>query len=484
MKRIHYSPDEVEISAEPSETILGVSLRAGIPHTHVCGGNARCSTCRVMIVDGLEACDPRNLKEQAMAERLHFAAPIRLACQTTFQGNIRLRRLVLDDEDITLTEQKKGDAESKMVGEEKAIAILFSDIRGFTAFSEKLPPYDVIHTLNRYFHRMGEVVTRHGGYIDNYIGDGMMALFGVEDAEGAALAAVKAGLDMLDEVERFKVYMEHTYKHHFEIGIGVHFGEAVVGTIGASNRKKETAIGDTVNFASRIESANKEAGTHFLISETVYQQVKDQVDTGKEVRLDIKGKTGKYMLYEALRLKSEQAERPGGIRIMDLRPGDEQAVQGAAGLLVSAFREHWPDAWPTIEEALAEVREMTAEDRICRVALDERGEVVGWVGGIPEYDGKVWELHPMAVRPDRQGQGIGRRLVADFEAQVAKRGGLTIQLGTDDVDNMTSLSGVDLYTNLSDQIANIRNLRRHPYAFYQKLGYTIIGVMPDANGPG
>jgi adenylate cyclase len=301
MKHIYYLPDEYEVISDHAETLLQASLRSGIPHTHVCGGRARCSTCRVMIVDGLTYCEPRNHKEEAMAQRLHFDPSIRLACQTLITGPIKLRRLVLDDEDILLTDQeKKVDPQPAAVGEEKAIAILFSDVRNFTTFSESLPPYDVIHVLNRYFHRMGQVIERHGGYIDNYIGDGIMALFGVENPEGAALNAVKAGLDMLDEVDRFKDYVRATYKHEFEIGIGVHYGEAVVGMIGASNKKKETAIGDSVNFASRIESANKEAGTRFLISEDTYNQLADQVQIGKQSCLSVKGKSGQYNLYEVV----------------------------------------------------------------------------------------------------------------------------------------------------------------------------------------
>jgi aminoglycoside 6'-N-acetyltransferase I len=90
----------------------------------------------------------------------------------------------------------------------------------------------------------------------------------------------------------------------------------------------------------------------------------------------------------------------------------------------------------------------------------------------------------MVVRADRHGQGVGRALVADLEAQVRTRGGLTIMLGTDDEDGMTSLAGADLYTDLWQQIANIRNLKGHPYEFYQKCGFSIIGVIPDANGRG
>lgn len=126
---------------------------------------------------------------------------------------------------------------------------------------------------------------------------------------------------------------------------------------------------------------------------------------------------------------------------------------------------------------------MLAPERILRVALAD-GQVIGWIGGIPEYHGNVWELHPLLVAPEWQGRGVGAALVRDFEAQVAQRGGLTIQLGTDDVTDATSLSGVDLYTDTWRQIQEIRNLNRHPFEFYQKMGYTIIGVIPDANGRG
>ena len=163
---------------------------------------------------------------------------------------------------------------------------------------------------------------------------------------------------------------------------------------------------------------------------------------------------------------------------------NEKLIQQAAHLLTDAFREHWPEAWPTLEEALQEVHELLSEERICRAALDENGNLVGIIGGIPEYDGNVWELHPLAVQPELQGQGLGRALILDFEEQVRLRGGLTITLGSDDEDNMTSLSGVDLYEDLWDKVKNIRNLKGHPFEFYQKMGYIITGVVIDANGVG
>ena len=172
------------------------------------------------------------------------------------------------------------------------------------------------------------------------------------------------------------------------------------------------------------------------------------------------------------------------MNIISLHPDNHHIIQQAAQLLTDAFREHWPDAWSTLEEALEELGEMLESERICRIAVDEQGHLMGIIGGIPGYDGLVWELHPLAVQPALHGQGIGRALVADFEEQVRLKGGLTITLGSDDEDSMTSLSNVDLYENLWEKVRDIRNDKRHPFEFYQKLGYSITGVVPDANGVG
>lgn len=172
------------------------------------------------------------------------------------------------------------------------------------------------------------------------------------------------------------------------------------------------------------------------------------------------------------------------MKIVSLTPDSTHLIQQAAQLLIDAFREHWPDAWPTFEEGLNEVHEMLESERICRVAVEENGNLLGIIGGIPGYDGHVWELHPLAVQPSLQGRGIGRALVEDFEGQVWLKSGLTITLGSDDEDGMTSLADVDLYENLWEKIRDIRNLKHHPFEFYQKMGYIITGVVPDANGIG
>ena len=163
---------------------------------------------------------------------------------------------------------------------------------------------------------------------------------------------------------------------------------------------------------------------------------------------------------------------------------DERLIQQAAQLLMDAFHEHWPAAWPVLEEAVKEIHEMLETQRICRAAVDDAGNLLGIIGCIPTYDGNVWELHPLAIQPHTQRQGIGRALVDDFEEQVRLRGGLTITLGSDDEDDMTSLSGINLFENTWEKIQNIRNLKDHPFGFYQKMGYVITGIVPDTNGRG
>ena len=172
------------------------------------------------------------------------------------------------------------------------------------------------------------------------------------------------------------------------------------------------------------------------------------------------------------------------MNIITLSTTHDHIIQQAAQLLVDAFREHWPDAWPTFDDGMKELHEMLETGKICRVAVDNQGNLLGITGGISTYDGNVWELHPLAVQPSMQGKGIGRELVEDFEQQVRLKGGLSITLGSDDEDNMTSLSNVDLYENLWEKVRGIQNLKNHPFEFYQKMGYVITGVVPDANGTG
>jgi aminoglycoside 6'-N-acetyltransferase I len=165
-------------------------------------------------------------------------------------------------------------------------------------------------------------------------------------------------------------------------------------------------------------------------------------------------------------------------------PGDPEVIGRIAELLVEGFSDTGSAAWKTLDEAIADVAESLQPGRISRMAVDDAGEVLGWIGGLEAYEGNVWELHPLVVRRDRRREGIGRQLVADLEAQVAMRGGHTVLLGTDDENGRTSLGGVDVYPDVLSKLQAIANRAGHPFEFYRRLGYEIVGMVPDANGFG
>jgi adenylate cyclase len=304
MPTIHFLPDDKTVDVKEGESIRDVALRNDIPVAHVCGGNGRCSTCRILVIEGHENCSPRTGKEQEISDFMSFGQEVRLACQTTVAGDVKVRRLTLDEHDIELTSKFIMGDESYLAGVEKHVYIMFVDIRRFTSFAESLLPYDVIHVLHRFFHFMNDVVKKHGGYIDNYLGDGFMALFEVEDPEEGGLMAVKAGLEMLDVLNRrIHPYIERLFGKSFVIGIGLHYGLVVAGTIGGGENKKTTVIGDAVNFASRIEAANKQMDSRFLISTETFDKVADSAQVNRKIQIKIPGKSGVQTLYEVVGLK-------------------------------------------------------------------------------------------------------------------------------------------------------------------------------------
>ena len=170
-------------------------------------------------------------------------------------------------------------------------------------------------------------------------------------------------------------------------------------------------------------------------------------------------------------------------RIVDLTAEDNECIEQAAQLLLAAFRDR-SAAWPDIESARSEVLESLTPGKLSRIAVDDASNVLGWIGGESQYDGAVWELHPLVVAATARRRGVGRALVEDLEASVAERGALTLWLGSDDEINETSLGDVDLYDELPAKLASFRSGGDHPAEFYRRLGFRIVGVMPDANGRG
>lgn len=292
-----YHGDDVEVRSSSNQTILDISLQNDIPHVHICGGKARCSTCRIIVLEGLNHCLPRNAKEAKLAGTKGFPAEVRLACQTKLNGSAKIRRLVFDELDSSeaIHEGKKG---LNISGTEVDAAVLFSDIRSFTSFSEKNLPYDIIHILNRYFNTIGTSIDANGGYIDKYMGDGIMVTFGLEERnEHPAILALKSAKSMISALEEFNKYLKSHFDHEFQIGIGIHYGSVIVGNLGFQKKMEFTAIGDTVNTASRIESLNKKLRTKVLVSQEVYKFAKNEFKFSKGFRSAVKGKEEKLQVY-------------------------------------------------------------------------------------------------------------------------------------------------------------------------------------------
>jgi aminoglycoside 6'-N-acetyltransferase I len=162
---------------------------------------------------------------------------------------------------------------------------------------------------------------------------------------------------------------------------------------------------------------------------------------------------------------------------------DAALIEPTAQLLFETFRGRTED-WQDLDSARQEVTASLEADRISRVLVGGPGAVLGWIGAMPSYAGRVWEIHPLIVSPSHRRQGIGRALVDDLERCVAGRGGLTLWAGSDDEHEETTLGGTDLYRDVPGAIAAIRNLKDHPYEFYVRLGFRVTGVVPDANGIG
>ena len=277
--------NEKSIVGVLEKTVLELALEQGIPLLHACKGNARCSTCRVLVLKGNTT--PRTEKEQILADKLGLPDNVRLSCQLKATDDLMIRRLIMDDMDRKNMNQANS-------AEEKDLAILFSDIRSFTTFSERNLPHDIVHILNRYFFEMGTAIHNYKGTIDKYMGDGIMAIFGLEGTEHPAQLAYQSALEMLERLDSFNEYLSKTYGESFQIGIGIHYGPVVVGQLGHPKQSSFTAIGDTVNVAARIESATKGRG-NILVSKPVYEAIGES--NWESTELLLKGKTHSLALY-------------------------------------------------------------------------------------------------------------------------------------------------------------------------------------------
>jgi adenylate cyclase len=257
-------PDGRVVEVVPGTSVLEASRLAGIPHAHVCGGRGRCSTCRVRVRAEIGSIDPPAEGELRVLRRIGATSNVRLACQLRPRGAVEVTPLLPPYAHAVDGRQRVDFAQ----GSEREIAILFADIRGFTSLAEGRLPYDVVFVLNRYFTAMGRAVEAAGGRVDKFIGDGVMALFGIQsDAGAASRAALDAARLMSERLAELNRSLRGELDEPLRIGIGIHIGPTIVGEMGYGSAVAMTAIGDAVNTASRLETLTKTYGCELVVSE-------------------------------------------------------------------------------------------------------------------------------------------------------------------------------------------------------------------------
>ncbi|MFN3399493.1 MAG: adenylate/guanylate cyclase domain-containing protein [Ferrovibrio sp.] len=253
-----------------SLTVLEASRAIGYPHASVCGGQGRCSTCRVRLSGpGTEGLPGPEAGEQKVLDRIKAPPGVRLACQIKPLADLNVLPLL----PAGVQTRMVYGANSYAQGSERRIAILFADLRGFTKLSEGKLPYDVVFVLNQYFKAMGEAVDSAGGKLDKFIGDGVMALFGIDEGpDEGCRRAVDAARRMAAALVQLNDALKMDLDQKLRIGIGIHCGPAIVGEMGHGSAMHLTAVGDAVNTASRLESATKDFSAELVISAEVAER--------------------------------------------------------------------------------------------------------------------------------------------------------------------------------------------------------------------
>lgn len=269
--------------------VLDASRAARIPHAAVCGGRGRCTTCRIRVLRGLECLPSPEPSERAALARLNAGPAVRLACQLRPRGDVVVLPLLppgIDDNDA----RRRGAASGN---EERTLAILFVDIRRSTALVEMRMPYDVVFLLNHFFEAAAGAVVEAGGLPNQFLGDGMMAIFGKDvDPELACHQALQAAQQIKHRVAGMNHNLEHELTEPLAVGIGIHVGSAILCELGYREHFLHTAIGDTVHVAARLQELTKEFGCAAVVSEDVlrYAGVDGAVYERHDVQ--IRGRTG------------------------------------------------------------------------------------------------------------------------------------------------------------------------------------------------
>lgn len=274
--------DGPTISVAPGPTLLEMSQAAGVPHTALCGGRGRCTTCRVLIQEGSEDLPPPSEAERKTLAAVQAAPTARLACQLRPATAVNVYRVFQPD-------GRRARAHASQ-GKEAQLAILFLDMRGYTARTTGQLPYDVVFLLNRFFDAIVPAINSAGGTVDKYLGDGLLAVFEKSNAMTSAQSALSAAKGIGIALEQFNAQItSDSEEEPIKIGLSVHLGTLVLGEIGAAGQAPRTLIGDTVNTASRLEAETKALQVEALVSQTVLEAAEQTFATDDLITLNLRG---------------------------------------------------------------------------------------------------------------------------------------------------------------------------------------------------
>lgn len=290
-------------SEEDYNSILDLSIDNQIPHLHECGGNGKCTTCRVRILDGINNVSPKTHVEKAFSDARRWDPSIRLACQCYLKGDVKVQRLIWSSGEVS---KLQSETVPEGRAEERPIAILFCDLRNFTNLSSKHVPFDIAYMLNRFYTALGEPILMNNGIIYQYVGDEIIGVFGTAGGtkQKNCTDAIRAALGMQYALERLNKIELKDLDIQLKIGIGINFGKAYVGHLGHPIHRQFSVIGDPVNVASRIQSQTKKLGARLLISKSIFQNlISDQIEIGGRFSSFLNGKENRVELYELLGFK-------------------------------------------------------------------------------------------------------------------------------------------------------------------------------------
>ena len=285
---------------DPDMTLLECSIINKIPHMHECGGNGRFTTCRVRVMEGHKNLSPRTMQEQQAYAVRKWDPSIRLACQCYVKGDVSIQRLVWTSAEVNklqLETVPEGEAE------ERAIAILFCDMRDFTKIASGHYAFDTAHMLNRFYTVLGEPILMNNGVIYQYVGDEIIGIFGVSGGtrDKNCKDAIRAALGMQYAIQRLNHFELIDFETDVKVGIGINFGRAFLGHLGHPNHKQFAVIGDPVNTASRIQSHTKEVDSNTLISDSVLRSMPEgTLQVGKTFRKMLKGHDHETTIHELI----------------------------------------------------------------------------------------------------------------------------------------------------------------------------------------